>query len=74
MESCLAGIDMGVSQQLAEHELVSVHVVKEASGILACISNSVASSTMAVITPLYSAMTDFNYQLAFNCPVKLSDE
>ncbi|TRZ26596.1 hypothetical protein HGM15179_000537 [Zosterops borbonicus] len=54
--SCPVGKDMGCWLTVTQHEPVCAQVAKKANGILASISNSLASRTRAMIIPLYLAL------------------
>ncbi|KAJ7424647.1 hypothetical protein WISP_27824 [Willisornis vidua] len=54
LENCLVGKDLEVLVAAAEHEPAVCPAAKKASGILACISNSVSSRTREAIGSLLS--------------------
>ncbi|TRZ24141.1 hypothetical protein HGM15179_002947 [Zosterops borbonicus] len=56
LDSPLEERELGYWSTAAEHEPVCAQVAKKANGILAWISNSVASRTRVVIVPLHSAL------------------
>ncbi|KAJ7413325.1 rna-directed dna polymerase from mobile element jockey-like [Pitangus sulphuratus] len=63
LESCLSEEDL-VNNQLNMSQQCA-WVVKKASGIMNCIRNSVASTTEAVIVPLYSALVGLHIESCF---------